>query len=364
MLFTIFTKKIITYCLSNIFKAKIYYCAAIAIILLNACRSQPEHLKNTNSENSADTTQTQDSYNIPQIKQLTERIQKDTNNAELYFLRANLLLQANEAREAMTNYAKAIEKDSLNPAYYLAAADLYFKAEQVPSAAALLMHATKTLKKPNADVFAELGKYYFYGAKYEQANQFLDNALQLDNKRPDVFFWKAMCLKDQKQLQPAITNFKKSIQLNPQSYNAYMMLAQTLAELKDKQCITYYEKAFAIDSTKSEALYGKAMFWQNTGDTDLAINAYKNLITHDPQFQDAYYNVGYIYFLQKKYPEAQKHFELAIRVSPAFAKAYYMRGLCSENQNKPAEARADYKRALNFDPKLTLALEALNRIGS
>lgn len=84
----------------------------------------------------------------------------------------------------------------------------------------------------------------------------------------------------------------------------------------------------------------------------------------DPQYEDAYYNLGYIYFQQDSIEEAYKHFNIAVNVEPSYSKGYYMRGLIEESRGKKDIARKDYNRALSLDPEFSLASKGLERLAN
>jgi len=330
------------------------------LVLVFACRND-RNAATWQQADQADTTEAGIADNIPQVKQLTAQIAADTANADLYFLRGNVYLQANSPKQASADFYRALALDSLNSTYYLAAAGVFFMQKDLPTAIKLLEKARQTLPD-SLNIKTELGKYYFYVQAYDKSETELTMVTGKQPQNAEAWFWLGMNHRDKKENGKAIECFNRAVQADASFYNAYMVMANLQAANKDKKAFDNYAKAIALDTASVEARYGKALFLQNNGKTKEALTEYRQIVLIDPQHADTHYNVGYIYFNNKDYETALKSFTMAIGTSPTFAKAYYMRGLCAEKLGKTANARTDYESALKFDPELSMAKEALTRV--
>ena len=80
----------------------------------------------------------------------------------------------------------------------------------------------------------------------------------------------------------------------------------------------------------------------------------------DPNYADAYYNLGYIALVFKKdYDTAISRFTEAIRANKDYVEAYYNRGLAHEFKGQTREALEDYHNALGIFPEYKPAKERL-----
>ncbi|OWY22602.1 tetratricopeptide repeat protein [Sphingobacteriales bacterium UPWRP_1] len=332
----------------------------LMFVFIFACRND-KNASTLQKQEQANTSETGMANNIPQVKQLTAQIAADSANADLYFLRGNVYLQANTPELASADFYRALALDSLNSAYYLAAADVFFMQKDLPTAIKLLEKAQQTLPD-SVNIKTELGKYYYYIQDYDKSVNALNTVTGRQPQNADAWFWLGMNYRDKKENAKAIASFTRAVQADASFYNAYMVMANLQAQNKDSKALDNYSKAIALDTASVEARYGRALFLQNTGKTKEALDEYRQIVLIDPQHADTHYNVGYIYFNNKDYETALKSFTMAVGTSPTFAKAYYMRGLCAEKLGKTANARTDYESALKFDPQLTLAKEALTRV--
>jgi tetratricopeptide (TPR) repeat protein len=86
------------------------------------------------------------------------------------------------------------------------------------------------------------------------------------------------------------------------------------------------------------------------------------LIAQNPQYDKAYFNLGFIYIEQDSIDKAYRMFDYAIKVSPAYAEAYYYRGLCTLQKGNKEQAASDFRQALTLKPDYELAQRELNNL--
>ena len=88
----------------------------------------------------------------------------------------------------------------------------------------------------------------------------------------------------------------------------------------------------------------------NTGRREAVIGLFKRAIREDPNFWEAYYNLGIVYYNTNRYNQALEQFNKVIEALPNFDKPYYGRGLIYEQENRLDEAIADFKKVTEFNP--------------
>ena len=119
------------------------------------------------------------------------------------------------------------------------------------------------------------------------------------------------------------------------------------------------EKALAIDDTLKEAWSDLGGVYDSQGKNELAIDAYKHALYHDPKYISALNNIGvaynnaeeyekeeakHSYFKLRNYPEALKCLEKAVELKNNYALAWY-------NLAQVQYANRDYNQAfLSDDP--------------
>jgi tetratricopeptide (TPR) repeat protein len=91
-----------------------------------------------------------------------------------------------------------------------------------------------------------------------------------------------------------------------------------------------------------------------------AVKQYQKIIETNPNDAEAYYNIGIVYYGEKKYDESKAQFQKAIEIYPDFAEAYYSLGVvhyAEANYDKAVEA---FLKAIQIDPR---NYEAIYQLG-
>jgi tetratricopeptide (TPR) repeat protein len=86
------------------------------------------------------------------------------------------------------------------------------------------------------------------------------------------------------------------------------------------------------------------------GEFDQAITAFTQAITLKPDYTEAYYNRGLVYYEIKAADRALANFNEAIRLDRNYAAAYFNRGLVYADRGDYARALADYNETIRLNP--------------
>ena len=321
----------------------------ILSIFIFACSHKSE---NKNAETKA----------IDPIAAITEEIKKDDDNANLYNKRAKLYIAASQINNALSDINKAIQIDDKNTDYYLTLSDIYFATVQIDKCKEAIEKAIKIDDK-KADAFLKLAELNLYLKKYDETHKNADKAISIDNNSAQSFFIKGFAYKENGDSTKAVANFIKATTLNPEHYDAFMQLGLMFSRRNNKLAVDYFNSALNLKPKSIEAYYALAMFQQENGKADEATKAYKSILSINPSYKEAYFNLGYIQLeIKKNYPEALKYFSDAIKTDNEFAEAYYNRGYTYELMKEFESARADYKKARDLKVNYQKAIDGLNRL--
>lgn len=84
-----------------------------------------------------------------------------------------------------------------------------------------------------------------------------------------------------------------------------------------------------------------------------ALEAYQKAVELDPNFGDAYVNLGNIYYRQELFVDAERCYRLAITCDPDHAKAYYNLGNTLDELHCTQEAGDCFQKSLEKDPNFS-----------
>ncbi len=120
----------------------------------------------------------------------------------------------------------------------------------------------------------------------------------------------------------------------------------------------------AQDTTKTAAVqsYNLGIQAEQKGDTAEAVTYYTAAITGDPNYADAYYNLGSIYFAQNNLERAASNFKKVTELSPSSADAFAAYGKVLYAQGKYKESLESYQQALSNDANYTEGYKELGKL--
>jgi len=329
----------------------------ILIILLG-----PILFHNCAGPESGNEESTANGKDLDEIGLISERIKKDTLNAGLYHERARLFLERKRINEALGDLGEAIELDPENPAYFLTLGGAYLAMGQMPNCLEALQTAEK-LDPSNNEALLKLAEVYLILKDYESTFNYIKKALLLDTRNPRAYFIRGYALMEMGDTSAAIRNMQNALDQDQQYYDAAVQLGLLFSEKEDPLAEQYYKTAISIDPNREAAYYLLGLFSQDAGKMEDAINAYSRLLTVNPGFKEASYNIGYIYLVHyEDFPRAIEHFSQAIRQDPKYLDAYFNRGYSYELSGDYPNARRDYEKSLEIQPNYSRAVEGLNRL--
>jgi tetratricopeptide (TPR) repeat protein len=111
-----------------------------------------------------------------------------------------------------------------------------------------------------------------------------------------------------------------------------------------------YKKALELRPGYSDASSALARVYQDTGQTEKAMELMAQAAAENPGDAKTQYNLGVFHLNAGRSPEAIAAFEKAIAADPAMADAYYHLGTLMVGQNKITEAVAYLEKYLGMNP--------------
>ena len=333
-----------------------YFIVFLCILLTQfSCKQNSEKNVSGNAESSASS---QDTVKYS-LENLNSKLQLDPKNPNLLHSRALVYIQLKNFGEALKDIQFAIKIDSSQSKYYQVLADIYFAGKKSLLAKTALEKALQ-IDPQNKEANLKLAELYLLVKKHKLSIQYLDQVLQQDKFNPKAYFMKGMNFKEAGDTAKAISSFQTATEQDPSYYDAFMQLGILFSLKNNALSVQYYTTALSLHSNSEEAYYGRAMFLQEHGQAQKAIEDYKYIQTINPMNKYAHYNQGYIYLVYlEKFDVAVGYFGNAIQIDPSYTAAYFNRGLAYEMMGNKSNAKADYQKALQTAPNYTAAKERL-----
>ena len=298
---------------------------------------------------------------IEQVDQLSQAIESDSGNALLYHQRGRVFYEEGGFDEAISDLNHAIKLDSVNVEHYHLLADVYLDYYRSKQALGTMYRAVE-IAPTRIPTWLKLGEFQLILKQHDLALKSAGQILRLDPVNAEAFFLKGLIHRDQGEIDQAIRSFKTAVESDAELVEGWLMLGAILTDQQGDEALVYFDNALRIDSLNITALHSKAFFLQNHERIDEALGIYKKINRINPQYADAFFNAGILYFEIDSLVKAYEQFNITVGVEPTRALAYYYRGVVSGDLGNMESAIADLKQCLTLDPENERAQKALSSL--
>ncbi|MFZ4632926.1 MAG: tetratricopeptide repeat protein [Saprospiraceae bacterium] len=300
----------------------------------------------------------------PALAQLNALISTFPLDDSLRRLRAEYYYNVEAYDEALADLGAAMQLDSMNPVTHHLLADVlldYGRPNDSKRAIIVLEEAAR--KFPDRiPTLLKLSEFQLIVKQHSDALKTLDRILQRDPQNADAFYMAGRVALDQGDTTRSIVALRKSLTFDADNEDAWLILGRIYTNRKNPQALQCFDNALRIDSTLLEAVEYKAAYYKRMGQFDEAFAIYRDIIRRNPDYSNAFFDMGMIYLEMDSLKKAYGHFNLAIQTDPLFVKAYYYRGLTNELSGNIDAAKADYSQASRMAPSYPEPKEALERL--
>jgi tetratricopeptide (TPR) repeat protein len=166
-----------------------------------------------------------------------------------------------------------------------------------------------------------------------------------------AFFDRGVVYMDHDELESALADFNRAIELNPGVAKYYTFRGMVLNRMdKPKDAIENFNTAIDLDPNDPMAFLNRGNAWKQRGSFENTVFDYTKAIELDPKYAAAYFNRGLIWGRIANHEEAAKDFSKVIELDPMDWAAYYRRGQARLAMGKERKARKDFETAHELNP--------------
>ncbi len=311
--------------------------------------------------NSNDSSPYEELLSRPPYTNLTDSIHQNSSDPDLYYRRGMLLFKNNNNPPALADFKKAWSLNKKEK--YAVGISNILVAEKPDSAISFLKNALKELPQSIA-LQLNLVQVYANKQQTDEALAVCNNLIKQQPKHVGVLMIKSDLLETKNDAFGSLKALEQAYLLAPLNEDLCYNLAFKYAQGKNPKALNLCDSLLRNDTInkKAEPYYFKAVYYSNVNDKIKALQYFNKAIQNDYTFLDAYMDKGRILYDQKKYTDARKVFQLAIKISATYADAYYWLGKCQEALGEKEEAKLNYQRAYGLDKSLTEAKEAADKL--
>jgi tetratricopeptide (TPR) repeat protein len=298
----------------------------------------------------------------PPYAQITDSIEDQPTNDDLYFRRAVLLNKNNLPEPALADFQKAWQLDKQEK-YAFAVSNIWL--ERKPDSAIVFMEGA--LKEFPASILLRISLARAYEAQ-NQLPRALDvcrKILEMEPENVETLLLQSQILEKTGDINKSITSLEKAYSLLPGAWPIAIELAYKYAEVRDPKTIELTDSLIRKDTLQvhSQLYYIKGVYYTNINEKAKAISYFDQTISRDHNYHNAYIEKGKILLDQKKTVDAFRVFSLLNRIKPSFPDGWFWIGACQEELGQIEDAKLSYQKAYSLDKTFVEAKEAAERLG-
>jgi tetratricopeptide (TPR) repeat protein len=310
-------------------------------------------------------TEKAETFETMPLEKLDSLINKEPDNVEMLSVYGSRLLDEYRGEEALPVLAKAYRLNSKD----IRIKQLYASAlvNRMDKTASEVETAIKKLKEiiqkepRNKRAFLDLATCYSYFEDYENTFKFVNDALRIDPKYRDAYIVKARTYHKLGDMKLAKSSLETAVQQDPNFFIGYLQLGWIYTETEDyKHALEYFTTAIQLEKKSTDALYGKAYSEQMIGESEKALQSYRDLLVVDSSYYLAYFNEAYIkQYDQKEIDSAIFYYKKALELQPEFVKGWHQLGMVYLDKGNKETALIAFKKVLEYNPEFELTKQVL-----
>lgn len=203
----------------------------------------------------------------------------------------------------------------------------------------------------NRDLYVERARAWFAHKEYEAAIGDMKIALNADSSRASDYIFLSDLYFTQNKTRDTRDMLRKAIALDSSNAQALMKYSQLFYLLrKYDTAIFFINRSLHFDRANATANFQKGMILKEASDTAKAISSFQSAVELDPDYFDAYIQLG-ILFSIKKNPLAVEYFNTALKIEPKSIEALYGMGKFLQDAREYDNALKVYENLLAISPE-------------
>lgn len=326
------------------------FLALACILMLASCNESGNEDNKQSKENQQVTT---DDVNVV----------ADTLDVNSYINRARWYLANQQVGNAIRDINSALSIDGKNVDALLVLADIYYALGDQDNILLTLNKASEIAPLDSRPII-KLAELSFLQGNSNMANAYLDKALELNSINPQAYYMRGIICMSKNDTVQALKQFMKARSQDDTFIDPVLQIANIYSAQRNPMARDFYALALQMEPDNLGTYYDLAMFLQDNGNPEKALEIYDTLDVRMPGNYQVLFNKGYVnlvYLLD--YDKAIEEFDKALEINPKSVDALLNKGVAYEQKGNYKKAKSIYLQILKDNPNYQLAIDALHRMG-
>jgi tetratricopeptide (TPR) repeat protein len=187
----------------------------------------------------------------------------------------------------------------------------------------------------------------------QACTELLDRNILQGHDRFYLFVNRALAYIAQGQMQRALDDYNKGVEVAPKNAQPYYYRGVFYATQADVDAaLRDFDTALSLNPKLVPALLQRARIHKTQKNFSGALEDYSEAIRLEPKAAAAWSERGYVCLLQRDFEGAVKDEAQAIQLDPKMARAYFLRGAAFGDLGDSHDAVSDVTTAVGLDPSL------------
>ena len=231
-----------------------------------------------------------------------------SENPYYYYAAAQLLSKTGDFNQVGEYLIKSIESDPESSFLKQELVLHYLYQQDIPAALRIVeQHLEKT--PDDLDMLVLYGRIQQNQKNIPEAQQTYEDVIEKDPERKNVYLILGRLYMDQKDLASAMNTYEKLIQHFPSYYVGHFFVGKIHAAQGDfKKAEQSFYRALEIEPTLEEPRFELLDIYHSQGNEKKIVQVYQQIIENNPNNLRAAMALGYFYYQNKKYKQADDIF--------------------------------------------------------
>lgn len=293
----------------------------------------------------------------------TADAEADTLDVVGYINRARWYLANQQIGNAIRDINSALSLDGKNVDALLVLSDIYYTLGDQDNILKTLNKASE-IDPYDYRPIVKLAELSFLQGNTKMANAYLDKALEINGINPQAYYLRGVISISQNDTVQALKQFMKARSQDDSFIDPVYQIASIYAAQRNPMARDFYALAIQMAPDNWTTYYDLAMYLQDNGDPEKALQIYDTLEVKVPGNYQVLFNKGYVNMVYLfDYDKAIECFDRALEVNPKSLDALLNKGVAYEQKGNYSYAKSIYLQILKDNPNYQLAIDALHRIG-
>ena len=202
----------------------------------------------------------------------------------------------------------------------------------------------------DASLYNQRAKLFLEKNETSKALTDINQAMKLEPENPDFFMTLSDIYMQMGKVKPTEDALLKAHEFAPKNLEVMLKLAELKFFFKEyTETFKWLSEVLAIDENNAQAYFMRAFALKEKGDTTNAVKNFLISTEKDPEFYDAYIQLGILYAIRKN-PLAVDYYQNALNIRPESKEAHYNLAMFYQETQKLNKAMEVYNNLIQIDP--------------